>query len=169
VQNKRITYDITVSEGVTGVTFERCEFDANGFFGINGSGAVGMIVTDCTFIGPGTSSTMAAAVLGAGTFTRLNVYGVSLGLNLQGQSTVSRCYIHDLGYGSVDPHYDGIMVQGGNFSTLIEHNHVTTPGTGGTAGILVTSDFGSISGVTVNHNASSATHLIRYTQPAVVS
>lgn len=149
ITNRTIASEIQIQSGVSGVTFRNCRFTTGGSRAITADGAPNVTIEDCEFSGAADQT-----ILAQGIFTRLNIYNSRIALNLKdGQSTVKRCYIHDLKSTVVAPHFDGIFMLGGQSNTLIEDCWIDVPAKDGTADIFIAAQYpGSpITNTTVNH------------------
>ncbi|WP_245309477.1 Ig-like domain-containing protein [Bradyrhizobium retamae] len=155
-----ITQDGTVIEGkiidgqlavkAANVTIRNCIIKSDGWWGIEGENSPNLRVENCDIIGGNLTN---SGILGSGTFVGNDISHVSIGIQLtDGASTVSGNYIHDLFYGSADPHYDGVTALGGQNHVVIEHNTIIAPNNNGTAAVFIDNDFGSVNDVTVRDN-----------------
>jgi hypothetical protein len=129
------------------VTFRRCLFTGSPAWQLNGDTARDLLVEDCEFRGG------VQTILGQGIFRRLNIHSCSIGMTLKdGQSTVTRCYIHDLA-GAAGTHFDGIFISGGQTNCLVEDCWIDVPSNGGTANIFIATRWQNshIVNTTVNH------------------
>jgi hypothetical protein len=132
------------------VVIKNCVVNYKEMWGINAEYARNVIVQNCEITGPGSSGDSNAPILGSGTFIGNDLSQAENGIVLtDGASTVKGNYIHDLASGAVDPHYDGISVQGRQDGVLIEGNTIDSRGT---SNIIIKTDFGDISNVTVTDN-----------------
>ncbi|WP_197427511.1 Ig-like domain-containing protein, partial [Bradyrhizobium retamae] len=132
------------------VTIRNCIIKSDGWWGIEGENSPNLRVENCDIIGGNLTN---SGILGSGTFVGNDISHVSIGIQLtDGASTVSGNYIHDLFYGSADPHYDGVTALGGQNHVVIEHNTIIAPNNNGTAAVFIDNDFGSVNDVIVRDN-----------------
>jgi len=161
----RITQDGTVIENkviegtlkviARNVIVRNSRINYGGWWGVDADGAENITVEDCDIVGPGYNGDSNAAILGSGNFMRNNISRSENGIVLQnGASIVQGNFIHDLEDGSIDPHYDGISVQGGQNDVLIEGNTVVARDT---SDIFIKNDFGPIANIKVNGNYLAGT------------
>ena len=113
-------------------------------------GMSGVVIQDCEIEGGGTDADGSNGIRGFGTFLRNNIKHVENGITLDGSSTISGNYIHDL-LASGSPHYDGIQIDGNVSDVLISHNTVII-GHGQTAAVMIDNYFGPISNIQVENN-----------------
>jgi Ca2+-binding RTX toxin-like protein len=143
----------TLSVKAANVTIKNSVIQNFGWWGIEGEGAANLRVENSKLIGPGSSAPTNSAILGSGTFVGNDIQGVGIGIQLtDGASTVRGNYIHDLGSGVPDPHYDGITALGGQSNSLIEGNTISVPQSHGTASILIQNTFGPVNDLMVRDN-----------------
>jgi hypothetical protein len=132
------------------VVIRDCRFENWWIFGIDADSVstTNLLVEYCTFIG-GLVETN-SAILGAGTFRYNDMSRSENGISLTaGPSTVTNNYIHDLSDPGVDPHIDGIAIQGGQNGVLVEHNTVES---WDTSCIFIQDVAGAINDVTIRNN-----------------
>lgn len=148
IENVIIDGQLTVK--AANVTIRNCVIKSDDWWGIEGENSPNLRVEYSDIIG---GSLTNSGILGSGTFVGNDISHVSIGIQLTaGASTVSNNYIHDLFYGSADPHYDGITAMGGQNHVVIEHNTISVPGDHGTAAVFLSNIFGSVNDVTVRDN-----------------
>lgn len=147
IENVIINGQLTVN--AANVTIKNCIIQSNGWWGIEGDQAPNLTVENSKIIGGNLTN---SGILGSGTFVGNDISHVSIGIQLTGGATVSSNYIHDLFYGSADPHYDGVTALGGQNHVVIEHNTIIAPDNNGTADVFIDNDFGSVNDVTVKDN-----------------
>ncbi len=117
---------------------------------ISGDRAPNLTVEHCKIIGGNLTN---SGILGGGTFVGNDISHVGIGIQLKdGASTVDGNYVHDLYYGSADPHYDGVVCLGTQNHVLIQNNTISLPNGNGTAAVFIDNDFGSVNDVTVRNN-----------------
>jgi hypothetical protein len=152
------------------VTIKASRLYANGeYFGIDAQDR-SITVTDCEIYNNGFGT---AAILGAGTWTRLNIHRFENGVVTSGSGILRDSYIHDLGPSGPnagEAHVDGISVQGGQDGWLIQHDHIES---WDTSGIFIAYNFGPLKNITVDGNriintpgkkAAATIHLGTYTK-----
>ncbi|MFG3591859.1 Ig-like domain-containing protein [Bradyrhizobium sp. RDI18] len=148
IENMVINGQLTID--AANVTIRNCIIQSNGWWGIEGEDAPNLRVEYCDIIGGNLTN---SGILGSGTFVGNDIRHVSIGIQLtDGASTVSGNYIHDLFYGSADPHYDGVTLLGRQNHVVVEHNTISVPSNGGTAAVFIKNDFGPINDVIVRDN-----------------
>ncbi|MFG3595137.1 Ig-like domain-containing protein [Bradyrhizobium sp. RDI18] len=148
IENMVINGQLTID--AANVTIRNCIIQSNGWWGIEGEDAPNLRVEYCDIIGGNLTN---SGILGSGTFVGNDIRHVSIGIQLtDGASTVSSNYIHDLFYGSADPHYDGVTLLGRQNHVVVEHNTISVPSNGGTAAVFIKNDFGPINDVIVRDN-----------------
>jgi len=148
IENKIIDGELVVK--ASDVTIKNCSIQSDGWWGIEGEKSPNLHVENCDIVGGNLTN---SGILGSGTFVGNDIKHVSIGIQLtNGASTVRDNYVHDLFYGSSDPHYDGITALGGQDHVLIEHNTTSVPQDHGTASILIQNTFGPVNDVTVRDN-----------------
>jgi hypothetical protein len=146
VQDKHITASIEVV--ADDVQFLNCWIDYTDAFGVQGSGATGLLIEDCTFTAHGGNAPILSGV--SATIRRCNLSGAENGIVLQdGAHLVELNYLHDLDNSDPLGHPDGISVQGGQNGTVIQDNHIEACGT---SAVFLKCDFGSIINTTIYHN-----------------
>ena len=147
IQNVIINGQLTIS--AANVTVKNCIVQSDGWWGIEGDQAPNLTVENSKIIGGNLTN---SGILGSGTFVGNDISHVSIGIQLTGGATVGSNYIHDLFYGSADPHYDGVTAMGGQNHVVIENNTISVPSNNGTADVFIDNDFGSVNDVMVSNN-----------------
>ena len=131
LQNSRITNAgfacVSVQDGITGAIIQDCEMN-----GLSGEGTRG--------------------ISGGGTFKRNNIHHCEDGIYIRGSNTlIEDNYIHTMDAEPTDPHYDGIVNDGGFGSITIRHNTVINSHVQ-TSCVMMDNDFGPITTVLVENN-----------------
>jgi hypothetical protein len=148
IKNVIINGQLTVN--AANVTIRNCIVQSDGWWGIEGDQAPNLMVENSKIIGGNLTN---SGILGSGTFVGNDISHVSIGIQLtDGASTVDSNYIHDLFYGSADPHYDGVTLLGRQNHVVIEHNTISLPSNHGTAAVFIDNDFGPVNDVIVRNN-----------------
>jgi pectate lyase len=115
-------------------------------------GLTGVVVQDCDIDGQGTSgSSNSMGIMGPAKILRNDIRGVENGITPGSGSVIQDNYIHDLGAGGPDPHYDGIQIDGDRDDITIVHNTIINhyPQT---SAVMIDNDFGPTSNITVENN-----------------
>ena len=106
------------------------------------------------------------------TATRVNVHGCENGFDINGGSTISDSYIHDL-FQSDAAHTDGAQLVGGAHDVSFQHNTIYSgTGTGsnivnGTSSIMTRElQYGQVKNITINNNLLSGGAYSLYCQQA---
>ena len=120
---------IQIKAGMTGVRIEDVELDGLGTAGQSNS----------------------CGVQGTATVLRANIHSVENGLVPESGSVLQGNYIHHLSAPG-SPHYDGIQLDGGQNSVLIENNTVDLLEWSQTAAVMIDNYFGPTSNITVRRN-----------------
>ena len=144
--------DGTVIIDANNVTLQNCKITSDEVWVVRIiDGHTGVIVQDCEIDGTGTGEG-SHGILGTGTFSRNNIYGVENGITVQsgGPTLIEDNYIHDL-LAAGAPHYDGIQMDGSISDVTIRHNTVVNTFTQ-TSAIMIDNYFGSISDIVVDNN-----------------
>jgi pectate lyase len=133
IKNSRIRgvgwWSIDVKDGLTGVVVQDCDIDGQGTSGREGS----------------------MGIMGPAKVLRNDIRGVENGLTPGSGSLLQDNYVHDLGAGGSDPHYDGIQIDGDRDNITILHNTVINQ-YHQTAAVMIDNGFGPINNITVKNN-----------------
>lgn len=153
IENKRFT-QMPIVTGQN-ITFRNCRIEHGDRYGINADSARNCKAERCTIVGRGLSGQSASGVLGHVSLISCDISGFSIAANLKGDGGVCTAnYIHDLGYGGPEPHYDGFAFMGGGFNWQLKDNLVIMPGNNGTAALFVSphNGWGDCRNITFDHN-----------------
>lgn len=152
IENKLITYPITIAAGRNNVTFRRCKFQMQAFWHIlTDEGATGLLVEDCEFDGMNDSGNDSAVSGYNYTLRCVNIHHTVDGLKIGSNSSVTDSYIHDLCRLGNDPHNDGIQSLGG-IGMTIRHNTIIVPDGATSAIILSTGSASDMRNITIDNN-----------------
>lgn len=152
IQDKLITYPITIAAGRNNVTFRRCKFQMQAFWHIlTDEGATGLLVEDCEFDGMDDSGNDSAVSGYNYTLRRVNIHHTVDGIKIGSNSTIEDSFIHDLCREGSDPHNDGIQSLGTNAST-IRGNTIIVPNGSTSAIILSTGSASAMKNVLIENN-----------------
>jgi hypothetical protein len=143
------------------VTLENCIIhvtDPTAYWGVIVRDGLGVLIKNCTIIGPGSSATTQVSGVnimgGQVTIDSCNISQVGHGVDVgSGPTVVENSYIHDLN-SNPSSHYDGIYFGGGggpDFSLLIQNNSIINSH-GWTSAVFLQNTFGPVNNVTVNDN-----------------
>lgn len=114
----------------------------------------GTIIEYCTWDAEGAPIN---AILGNPRHVRYcNIAGVQNAFNMWTENNpqdIKHNYVHDLTFTDVDPHYDGLEVNGGTTQTVtFEHNHIDMSEHSQTSTVNLNNYFGPVSNITIHNN-----------------
>jgi Right handed beta helix region len=145
IDGKIISGDLVIAADT--VTVKNSKLMTGGYWGIDAEYARNVTIQDCDIIGNGTVGN--SGILGAGNFMRNDISGFGNGITATGGALIKGNYIHDLQVSGPDPHYDGIQIMGPARGLRIEDNTILSRDT---SDLFITSEFGPIDNVVINHN-----------------
>jgi hypothetical protein len=109
--------------------------------------ASGFTLTNSEIDGRGSTDN---AIYGFGTMLCNNIHDVENGITVSGPSVIRGNFIHDLRAGKIDPHFDGIQVDGGRdiqiLRNTVVNNHEQT------AAVMLDNYFAGLSNIVVDGN-----------------
>ena len=155
IENLSFTNTITVR--AKNVVILNCKVKATAWYGIlQDDGSSNLTVENVEIDGTGSSGMTGIAIQAGSTIRRCNVYGMVIGIKVWGPNfTVEDNYIHDLAERKTDAasrHFDGIANLGASNGVIQRNAIIMPPKDGGTAGVFISSQQGSVSNVKVLSN-----------------
>ena len=142
IEQKHISGEPSIQ--ANNVTIKKCLLTDGGWYGIRAwFGNTGLLVEDCTIIGPTGFEGEIKVINGSNlTQKRFNIYNWGDAVAFGGNCVIEDCYFHDLNMypGS---HNDGMQMGDGDGS-VVKHNTILGPWQDQTSAMIVKTDFGPI-------------------------
>ncbi|MBZ6075143.1 right-handed parallel beta-helix repeat-containing protein, partial [Microvirga puerhi] len=138
------------------VTVQNCKITFDGYAPVRvDQGIQGAVVKNCDIDGMGKAL---GGISGAGTFLNNDIYGITNGINVEGNvaTKIEGNYIHDFRSDN-GGHFDGIQIFGGNSNVEVVHNTIINNGSpNGVSAVFVANTFGAVDKVNIHDNYLSS-------------